>query len=33
LAECIFYSQHIIFSGGSVMPGSRWPNVWSIDSE
>jgi len=25
--------QHIIFPSGSVTPGSRWPNVWSTDSE
>jgi len=33
LAEYIFIPQHIIFPGGSVTPGSYWPNVWSIDSE
>jgi len=32
-AEYIFIPQHIIFPGGSVMPGSRWSNVWSIDNE
>jgi len=29
LAEYIFIPQHIIFPGGSVTPGSRWPNVMS----
>jgi len=33
LAEYIFIPQHIIFPCGSIMPGSLWPNVWSIDSE
>jgi len=33
LAEYIYIPQHIIFPGRSVSPGSRWPNVWSIDSE
>jgi len=33
LAEYIFIPQHIIFPGGSARPGSRWPNVWSVDSE
>jgi len=23
----------MIFPGGSVMPGSRRPNIWSTDSE
>jgi len=32
LAEYIFIPQHIIFPGGSVTPGSRWSNVWPIDS-
>jgi len=33
LAEYIFISQHIIFPNGSVTRGSRWPNIWSIDSD
>jgi len=29
-----FYpTTHAIFPGGSVMPGSRRRNVWSIDSD
>jgi len=24
---------HMIFPGGSVTPGGRTPNVWSIDSD
>jgi len=33
IAEYIFIPQHIMFPSGSVTPGSRWPNVWSTDSE
>jgi len=29
----VYPTTHIIFPGGSVTPGSRWPNIWSIDSE
>jgi len=28
-----FFPRHMVFPGGSVMPGSRRPNVWSIDSK
>jgi len=29
-----FYRMtHVIFSGGSVTPGSHRPDAWSIDSE
>jgi len=32
LAE-YYPTTHMLFPGGSVAPGSRRPNVWSIDSE
>jgi len=33
LAEYNFYpTPHMIFPCGSVMPGSRRPNIWSVDS-
>ena len=33
LVEYIFIPRHMIFPGGLVTPGSRRPNVWSIDCE
>jgi len=34
IGRIYFYpTTHMTFQGGSVTPGSRRPNVWSIDSE
>jgi len=34
IGRIYFYpTTHTIFPGGSVMPGSHSPNIWSIDSE